>query len=100
MIYTAFIKKEKLSQIALSCDIPSTTENSIETALKNISKNNDNAIVILFAKTSDNMQINERIQEIKITRTNYYISGTSLWLYSERNLKGKCQHFALFPMYF
>ena len=32
---------------------------------ENAKKNNDNAIVILFAKTSNNMQINERIQEIK-----------------------------------
>ena len=40
-----FINKEKLSKIAQSCGIPSKTENSIESALKNISKENDNAII-------------------------------------------------------
>ena len=40
-----FIKKEKLSEIALSCGIPSKTENSIETTLKNIAKEDDKAIV-------------------------------------------------------
>ena len=42
---TNFIKKEKLSKIAQSCGIPSTTENSIESALKNIAKENDKAII-------------------------------------------------------
>ena len=40
-----FIDKEKLSEIAQSCGIPSKTENSIESALKNASKENDNAII-------------------------------------------------------
>ncbi len=40
-----FIKKEKLSKIAQSCGIPSKTENSIESALKNIAKENDKAII-------------------------------------------------------
>ena len=40
-----FIKKEKLSKIAQSCGISSKTENSIESALKNIAKENDNAII-------------------------------------------------------
>ena len=40
-----FIKKEKLSKIAESCGIPSKTENSIESALKNASKENGNAII-------------------------------------------------------
>ena len=40
-----FIKKEKLSKIAQSCGIPSTTENSIVSALKNIAKENDKAII-------------------------------------------------------
>ena len=40
-----FINKEKLSKIAQSCGIPSKTENSIELALKNVSKENDNAII-------------------------------------------------------
>ena len=40
-----FIKKEKLSKIAESCGIKSKTENSIELALKNASKENDNAII-------------------------------------------------------
>ncbi len=42
---TNFIKKEKLSKIAQSCGIPSTSENSIESALKNIAKENDKAII-------------------------------------------------------
>ena len=42
---TNFIKKEKLSKIAQSCGIPSTTENSIVSALKNIAKENDKAII-------------------------------------------------------
>ncbi len=42
---TNFIKKEKLSKIAQFCGIPSTTENSIESALKNIAKENDKAII-------------------------------------------------------
>ena len=40
-----FIKKEKLSKIAESCGIKSKTENSIESALKNASKENNNAII-------------------------------------------------------
>ena len=40
-----FIKKEKLSKIAQSCGIPSKTEISIKSALKNISKKNDDAII-------------------------------------------------------
>ena len=40
-----FIHKEKLSKIAQSCGIPSKTENSIESALKNISKNDGEAII-------------------------------------------------------
>ena len=40
-----FLEKEKLSKIANSCGIPSKTENSIETALKNIAKENKNAII-------------------------------------------------------
>ena len=40
-----FISKEKLSKIAKSCGLRSKTENSIESALKNISKENDNAII-------------------------------------------------------
>tara|TARA_Y100000590_G_scaffold8323_1_gene10425 strand:- start:4433 stop:5713 length:1281 start_codon:yes stop_codon:yes gene_type:complete len=40
-----FIKKEKLSKIAISCGIHSKTESSIKLALKNISKENSNAII-------------------------------------------------------
>ena len=40
-----FINKEKLSKIAQSCGIPSKTENSIESALKNASNQNNNAII-------------------------------------------------------
>jgi len=40
-----FIEKEKLSKIANSCGIPSRTEKSIKTAFKNISKENNNAII-------------------------------------------------------
>tara|TARA_Y100000590_G_scaffold423447_1_gene529344 strand:+ start:1293 stop:2573 length:1281 start_codon:yes stop_codon:yes gene_type:complete len=40
-----FIEKEKLSKIAKLCGIPSKTEDSIESALKNIAKENDNAII-------------------------------------------------------
>ena len=40
-----FIQKEKLSKIAQSCGIVSKTENSIEEALKNIAKEDDNAII-------------------------------------------------------
>ena len=40
-----FIKKEELSEIARSCGIPSKTEVSIESALKNISKENSKAII-------------------------------------------------------
>jgi len=43
---TNFIKKEKLSKIAQACGVPSKTENSIEIALKNISKESKNAIII------------------------------------------------------
>ena len=41
-----FIKKEKLSKIAQSCGIPSKTESSIEKALKNIARENENAIIL------------------------------------------------------
>ena len=40
-----FIEKVKLSRIAQSCGIPSKTENSIETAFKNIAKEDDSAII-------------------------------------------------------
>ena len=40
-----FIQKEKLSKIAQSCGIISKTENSIEEALKNIAKEDNNAII-------------------------------------------------------
>ena len=43
---TNFIKKEKLKKIAQSCGIPSKTENSIESALKKASNENDNAIIL------------------------------------------------------
>ena len=41
-----FIKKEKLTKIAQSCGVHSKTENSIEEALKNIAKENENAIIL------------------------------------------------------
>ena len=41
-----FAKKEKLSNIAKSCKIPSATENSIKNALKNISKQDPRAIIL------------------------------------------------------
>ena len=40
-----FITKEKLAKIAQSCGIRSRTENSIESALRNATKENDNAII-------------------------------------------------------
>tara|TARA_Y100000590_G_scaffold350451_1_gene402363 strand:+ start:1 stop:1287 length:1287 start_codon:yes stop_codon:yes gene_type:complete len=40
-----FIKKEKLSKIAESCGFKSKTESSIQSALENASKENDNAII-------------------------------------------------------
>ena len=40
-----FIEKKKLSKIAQSCGIPSKTEISIKSALKNIAKGNGNAII-------------------------------------------------------
>ena len=39
------IKKNKLLKIALSCGIPAKTENSIKEALKNVSKEDKNAII-------------------------------------------------------
>ncbi len=42
---TNFIKKEELSKIAHSCGVLSKTENSIEEALKNIAKEDSNAII-------------------------------------------------------
>ena len=41
-----FIEKEKLSKIAQSCGISSKTESSIEKALKNIAKEDKNAIIL------------------------------------------------------
>jgi len=40
-----FIKKENLSKIVQSCGIPVKSENSIEVALKNIAKENDDAVI-------------------------------------------------------
>ena len=40
-----FIEKVKLSKVVQSCGIPSKAENSIQSALKNISKENENAII-------------------------------------------------------
>ena len=40
-----FIEKVKLSKVAQSCGIPSKTENSIQSALKNVAKENENAII-------------------------------------------------------
>ena len=48
--------------------------------LEELRKNNDNAIVILFAKTSDNMQINERIQEIKKIQK----KDSNIWIISKK----------------
>ena len=42
---TNFIEKDKLSKISLSYGIQSKTEKSIELALKNIAKENDDAII-------------------------------------------------------
>ena len=39
------IKKEKLSKIALSCGVPAKIESSIISALKTISKKDNNAII-------------------------------------------------------
>ena len=41
-----FIGKEKLSKIAQTCGVSSKTESSIEKALKNIAKEDENAIII------------------------------------------------------
>ena len=41
-----FIEKTKLSKIAQSCGIPSKTEASIQSALKNIAKDDTNAIIL------------------------------------------------------
>ena len=43
---TNFIKKEELSKIAKSCGIPSKTDISVEKALKNISNENKDAIIL------------------------------------------------------
>jgi len=40
-----YIKKEKLSKIAQLCGVPSTVEDSIESALKSIARENENAII-------------------------------------------------------
>ena len=40
-----FIKKEKFQKIAKSYNIPAKVENSIESALKNVAKENDDAII-------------------------------------------------------
>jgi len=40
-----FIEKEKLSKIAQSCGIPSKTADSLESALKDIARENNNAII-------------------------------------------------------
>ena len=40
-----YIEKIELSKIAQSCGIPAKTDKSIETALKNIAKENENAII-------------------------------------------------------
>jgi folylpolyglutamate synthase/dihydropteroate synthase len=40
-----FIKKEKLSKIAQTCGIPSKTAFSVKEALKNIAKEDENAII-------------------------------------------------------
>jgi len=42
-----FLKKEALSKIAISCGIPSRSENSIESALKSVRRENKNAIIFL-----------------------------------------------------
>ena len=42
---TNFIKKEELSKIIKSCGIPSRTESSIKSALKNIAKEDEKAII-------------------------------------------------------
>jgi len=41
-----FLKKERLSEISNSIGVPCKTENSIKNALKTISKNNDNAVIL------------------------------------------------------
>ena len=41
-----FLEKEKLSKIGQSCGIRSKTESSITSALKNISEENESAIIL------------------------------------------------------
>ena len=41
----SYSKKEKLSKIAQSCGVPSKTADSIESALNDIAKENDRAII-------------------------------------------------------
>ena len=43
---TNFMSKESLSKIAVSCGFVAKTENSIESALKNISKENNEATIL------------------------------------------------------
>ena len=50
--------------------------------LEELRKNNDNAIVIFFPKTSDNMQINERIQEIKKIQK----KDSNIWIISKEKM--------------
>ena len=50
--------------------------------LEELQKNNDNAIVMLFAKTSDNMQIKQRIQEIKKIQN----EDSNIWIISKEKM--------------
>ena len=50
--------------------------------LEELRKNNDNAIVIFFVKTSDNMQIKERIQEIKKIQN----KDSNIWIISKETM--------------
>jgi len=50
--------------------------------LEELQKNNHNAVVILFVKTSDNMQIKQRIQEIKKIQS----EDSNIWIISKENM--------------
>ena len=50
--------------------------------LEELQKNNHNTVVILFVKTSNNIQIKQRIQEIKKIQN----KDTNIWIISKENM--------------
>ena len=77
--------KEKLSKIAQSCNIPSKTEDSIESAFKGIARQNDNAIIFCTGSlyfAGEILNLNQMFSLIQETIFDFVVAPTLVALSS------------------